>query len=113
MNKINYKEERNQKFLSYFWDLASDEDKCRITASVNIISFLKENEDADQSIADVEYAIKRLIKGLSSSRQSARQGFATCLCELLHTFAASDYSIVSVSTLLDILDKETMVSYGS
>ena len=33
--------------------------------------------------ADVEYAIKRLVRGLSSSTEAARQGFAACLAEML------------------------------
>ena len=35
--------------------------------------------------SDVAYALNRLSKGLASSRQGARQGFATALCELLKT----------------------------
>ena len=108
--KMDYKVERNQKFLSYFWDLASDETNVRVSASVSIVSFLMNNEEDERTSSEVEYAVKRLIKGLTSSRQSARQGFSTCLCELMHVFSNSDFSIISVSTILDILEKETLVS---
>lgn len=32
---------------------------------------------------DIQYALKRLVRGLASSRESARQGFAACLSEVL------------------------------
>lgn len=32
---------------------------------------------------DAEYAVKRLVRGMCSSRDSARQGFASCLAQVL------------------------------
>lgn len=52
---------------------------------------------------DVAYAVKRLVRGLPSSRDGARQGFATCLTELLRMLP------VSTTLLLDLLDKATLI----
>lgn len=32
---------------------------------------------------DAEYAVKRLVRGMCSSRECARQGFASCLAQVL------------------------------
>lgn len=109
---MNYKEERNSKFLGHFWDLASDNDKTRIIAGTNIIKFLVSNEESDQHKQDIEYTVKRLIKGLCSSRQSARQGFATCFCELLRTFGFKDnkHNVLSVPKIIDSIEDETRIT---
>ena len=82
----------NSQFLSLFWDLASDDANKRLTAAGNVIEYIGRSEaafrarnaNADGEIAaDTDYALKRLIRGLGSSRDSARHGFATCLGELL------------------------------
>ena len=31
---------------------------------------------------ELDYSIKRLVKGLASSRESARQGFSVALCQV-------------------------------
>jgi hypothetical protein len=113
---LSYKEERNAKFLGNFWDLASNDDRTRIVGAANIVKFLKDNETNENFKPELEYTTKRLIKGLCSSRQSARQGFATCLCELLRLFATSPMTgsnnignIMSTSALLSIIAEETKV----
>ncbi|KAG5456631.1 MAG: hypothetical protein BJ554DRAFT_3577 [Olpidium bornovanus] len=56
---------------------------------------------------DVSYALKRLLRGLPSSRDGARQGFALALTEVL---AFLDF--LDVSTVLDLIAQHTEVSSG-
>ena len=90
---------KDKAFLQCFWDLASDDSVTRIAASAQLVAFVKNNLDAER-----EYGLKRLVKGLASSRDSARQGFAACLCEYLQLPG------VEVSHVLEILDETTPVS---
>lgn len=90
---------KDKDFLQCFWDLASDDTSKRVSASVRIVEFVGKNLDAER-----DYALKRLIKGLGSSRDSARQGFATCLCEFLQLPG------VEVVKTLELLDDTTKVT---
>lgn len=90
---------KDKDFLQCFWDLALNDSNKRVTASANLIEFVKKNMDTEK-----EYALKRLIKGLGSSRDSARHGFATCLTEFLHLPG------VNVPGVLALLDNSTKVN---
>lgn len=73
-----------EKLLRCYWDLASSDRKLRIAA---VLSLIKELENASKSAVDgrspqIDYSVKRLVRGLSSSRAGARQGFSTALCEV-------------------------------
>ncbi|ORX80479.1 hypothetical protein BCR32DRAFT_327691 [Anaeromyces robustus] len=115
--------------LQYFWDLASINTEARNKAAVSLIKALyqfqeqyqednKDNWDEylkDTSVErletlcspDVLYALKRLIRGLPSSRDSARQGFSVALTELL-----SMLSFITISDVLALLEKATETSNG-
>lgn len=41
---------------------------------------------------DAGYAVKRLVRGMCSSRESARQGFASCLAQVLATLPEDEVS---------------------
>lgn len=85
--------------LPLYWDLASFDPQKRTTAAQTLISTLanfqaefEENgvsadstEDTlDATCApDVSYALKRLIRGLPSSREAARQGYSLALTEVI------------------------------
>ena len=85
---------KNQQFLAWFWDLASDDRDRRVGAADSILAHVEHavtnqkgmNEEGNMVI-DLDYALKRLIRGLSSSRDSARHGFATCLSALVSSGA--------------------------
>lgn len=92
--------------LPLFWDLSSASKKDRIDASVKLIGALEqfqsqfvpqepqESSDEDEehtskidgldisNSQDVSYAIRRLIRGLASPRESSRLGFAVALTEV-------------------------------
>ena len=109
-------------FLDYFWTLASTDQSDRVGAANGIVSFLVaeqakpqpeddvpastvEEGDAPSSAAafgtcrdNLRYALKRLVKGLQSSRAGARQGFSLALVGILQhpTFA----ELVSIKEVL-------------
>ena len=72
---MNKNIEANRDFLNLFWDLASDDAEKRIPAGKKIVEYTLHPKE-DQVGVDKSYTIKRLVKGLSSSRDSARLGFA-------------------------------------
>ncbi|KAF8321570.1 hypothetical protein DL93DRAFT_2051556 [Clavulina sp. PMI_390] len=98
--------------LPLYWNLSSADKKERVDASVKLVSSVlefqaqfsgpaspAENESLDGSdngddeknpdsfdelnAEDVRYAIRRLVRGLASPRESSRLGFAVALTELL------------------------------
>jgi DNA polymerase phi len=94
--------------LPLYWNLSSAQTEERIDASVKLVTALEQFQEqflaslpdtsTDQShddsvdvhlknldasnAADVSYAVKRLIRGLASPRDSSRQGFAVALTEV-------------------------------
>jgi DNA polymerase phi len=93
--------------LNLYWNLASPAKDERLDASVKLISALQsfqkahieslsnhdEETEPDLSLdglnaQDVSYALRRLVRGLASARESSRLGFAVALTEvhLLHRF---------------------------
>uniref|UniRef100_A0A060T5K6 ARAD1C13244p n=1 Tax=Blastobotrys adeninivorans TaxID=409370 RepID=A0A060T5K6_BLAAD len=69
-----------KQVLRFYDDLASDSPEVRMKAAVAILKWLNE-KNSDQ---DWEYAFKRLLRGLSSSRGSSRLGFSMALAEVLN-----------------------------
>ena len=104
-------QENNKAFLAYFWDLALDDSSKRLSASQGILEYVENsiktqkcmNEEGTMTV-DLDYALKRLVRGLSSSRDSARHGFATCLSKLL------SMKCVDAATVLAIMEDSTKVS---
>jgi DNA polymerase phi len=116
--------ERGSKFLNWFWDLADEDDTRRCLAGTMIVKYLLESTNNTQQStiennkkgsyqkgsesqglsADGEYAWKRLVRGLPSSRECARLGFSTCLCEMLTKFPT-----ISIDQTLSLLDDSTKV----
>ncbi|KAJ2470176.1 DNA-directed DNA polymerase, partial [Coemansia sp. RSA 2320] len=106
--------------LDFYWDLASLDSEKRLEAATGLISALCKfqseraaggssteqalsEEDLDRICAsDVSYAVKRLVKGLASPRDGARQGYSMALSELL-----ARVDCISVKVVLDLLWKYT------
>ncbi|KZV92838.1 hypothetical protein EXIGLDRAFT_613837 [Exidia glandulosa HHB12029] len=84
--------------LEYFWHLSAAGKKERLDASAQLVSALETfqsqfepsssktgaDELERQNAPDVAYAIKRLVRGLASPRESARLGFSVALTEARH-----------------------------
>ena len=111
-------------FLDYFWTLASTDQSDRVDAANGIVSFLvaeqakvratvEDENIPSSSIAfsncseNLRYALKRLVKGLQSSRAGARQGFSLALVGILQHPAFS--KIVSIRDVLSF--GETVLDY--
>ncbi|KAJ3352259.1 DNA-directed DNA polymerase, partial [Kappamyces sp. JEL0680] len=109
--------------LAYYWNLASIEEKVRTEAAFQLVSALQSLQNAHQqeaglptkvladvedikaaSATDVSYALKRLLRGLSSSRDGARQGFSVALTELLTLIPMLPTALV-LELLHDISEK--------
>ncbi|KAJ2851235.1 DNA-directed DNA polymerase [Coemansia brasiliensis] len=103
--------------LEFYWELASLDESTRINAATQLISTLlkfqaempattkmatTEKELDEMCAGDVSYGVKRLIKGLASPRDGARQGYSVALAELL-----SRIECISVKLVLDLLWKST------
>ncbi|KAI8850537.1 DNA polymerase phi-domain-containing protein [Chytridium lagenaria] len=98
--------------LDLYWDLASLDASQRLKAAQSLSgAFQKAVEgglhedqamDSQEPLKDeISYGLRRLLRGLPSSRDGARQGFAVALAELL----TLDTSI-TIGTVLDILESE-------
>ena len=101
------------EFLQCFWDLASADSAVRIAASNKLILHIQNAATSDEAEASKpneieQYAVNRLVKGLASSRECARQGFAAALCQLLSR--KTDGADAMIESILEILEKNTMVS---
>ena len=92
---------RSSEFLKSFWDLAADDFSSRLHAVDRIVHHLEGHTHQE----DLDYSIKRLVKGLSSSRESARLGFSTCLtCMLIK------YPMISLETILSLSQEYTQIT---
>ena len=98
---------KGSAFLNCFWDLVSDDQLKRNEAAVGILTYLHSLDDAqttDERAKDIGYALKRLVRGLSSSRESARLGFASCLTE------AVKLQSVTVIEVIDLIEDSTKIT---
>ena len=95
--------------LQLFWDLSSSSADTRHAAALQLTKALRlaqqtgdapAADGADKAAAlradggalgaEVTYSVRRLIKGLASSREGSREGFALGLCLLLRSFPEID-----------------------
>eukprot|EP01100_Stratorugosa_tubuloviscum_P010656 TRINITY_DN4602_c0_g1_i2.p1 TRINITY_DN4602_c0_g1~~TRINITY_DN4602_c0_g1_i2.p1 ORF type:complete len:628 (-),score=179.51 TRINITY_DN4602_c0_g1_i2:103-1986(-) len=90
---------KNKDFMDFFWHLISSDPVTRATAANGLIEFLLEIKKNDSSQKnELEYSIKRCIKGLASNSDDARQGFGLALTEILNKFEQ-----VNLIDLLDLI----------
>lgn len=91
-----------------FYKLASDLQEERVQAAISLIKELASLENND---SEWEYVLNRLIKGLSSNRNSARLGFSLCLTEVLSVALEKGY-LNSIEEYIQLLQstllKETV-----
>ena len=85
----------SEEILPLFWELASFKEAERCAATEKLMSALSKDQESESKISsDVQYSVKRLVKGLASDRQAARQGFTEALCALLREFPQVSLEIV-------------------
>lgn len=89
-------------FMECFYALADVDIATRHSATEDLIKHLRgEISISEARKPDINYAIKRLVRGLCSSRGAARQGFSLALSEILQSF---DDSEVATSSVIEQLD---------
>ncbi|XP_057180625.1 myb-binding protein 1A-like protein isoform X1 [Triplophysa rosa] len=88
---------QNREFLDYFWDIAKPEREIRLAAIENLIEQLKKSEKSDE----LKYSLKRLVDGLSHTREDARSGFSVALAQLLSVFEE-----ISLKSTLDSIKEK-------
>ena len=70
--------------MELYDDLASNNEEVRIKAAEALVNRILQGERAGnpEKGTDLLYALNRLVKGLSSGRESARLGFSIALTEV-------------------------------
>ncbi|XP_056313310.1 myb-binding protein 1A-like protein [Danio aesculapii] len=91
---------QNRQFLDYFWDIAKPEREIRLKAIEDLINHLKNSEKADE----LNYTLKRLVDGLSHTREDSRSGYSVALAQLLSVFE----EISLKSTLNSVKEKHNL-----
>jgi hypothetical protein len=90
-------------FLQRFHDLAEVDEEVRCRAALGVRQDL---EDSSTASDDLQYALRRLVRGVQSSRQCCRQGFSLALSELLVAFPTE------LSGVLDLIRQSTELQPG-
>ncbi len=85
--------------LSKFWELASADEKKRLAAAEELVASVNDAET-------LEYSLKRLVRGLPSSRDAARLGFSLALTQLL----SSKSTTLSINSVIDLLIQFTQTA---
>ncbi|KAI9808923.1 MAG: DNA-directed DNA polymerase [Pycnora praestabilis] len=98
------------QLIEIYEDLASFNEDIRLKAAIALVSKL--SPDHDPSSQDIEKALNRLIKGLSSGRKAARVGFSIALTELLAQLLGPDRKTapegsITIEKLLEVLKSQT------
>ena len=93
-------------FLECFYALADLDEAIRSSATKDLVAHLAKGEVDDEDMGagsvDLSYAVKRLVRGLCSSRGAARQGFTLALSEVLRSF--SEDESMSPMEVLDLVE---------
>ena len=98
------------KLVEIYEDLASENDEIRLKAAQALVSkFTPDQEPTDEQ---VEKALQRLFRGLSSGRKAARIGFSIALTEILsQVFSPSkevSTSNINVTRIIDVLESHSI-----
>jgi len=94
--------QKYQGNLDTFWKLShAKTKKARVEAATTILGGVKKNNDDEGK--EGKYALKRLLRGLSSTNQNSRQGFFICFCEFLRQNDVTYGEVMeSVKTVLKV-----------
>lgn len=115
------------KTMAHYWNLASIDQNTRTLAVHDLLADLKvfkaehdlqESKEKielfttyqdvkDHCAPDVSYAFKRLIRGLSSSRDGARQGFSVALTEVSSIIIINSHTFIGLK-----IDSAIISLYG-
>jgi DNA polymerase phi len=107
--------------LTLFSDLAAPEPDKRQKAASSLLASLRTEQEQHSSgpasarsqqdgqwAPSLDYALKRLLRGLASSRGGARQGFSTALSEILRAL-----DVVDTESFCALADKLLVVGQNA
>jgi len=108
-------------FMDCFYALADIDDTVRHDAVVDLLYYLASSKKHGKGLpglqkdyqANVAYTIKRLVRGLGSSRGCARQGFSLGLTELLRLTmkkSPEKFVVQDVQSVVDMIASENAVN---
>ena len=98
------------QLVETYEDLANENEEIRLKAAHALVSKL--SPENTPTTEQVERALNRLIRGLSSGRKAARIGFSIALTEILSQLFGPDLekapnSDITIERVLDILNNQT------
>ncbi|XP_033746905.1 myb-binding protein 1A-like protein [Pecten maximus] len=97
---------KDADLMKYFWRLAEPDENCTVKNTRLLLKKLEASQkDYDSVGKDLKYTLRRLIKGVSSNRKCARQGFSVALCQILRKF-----TVISTEKVLALVTKHLQLS---
>eukprot|EP00930_Biecheleria_cincta_P019808 TRINITY_DN15038_c0_g1_i1.p1 TRINITY_DN15038_c0_g1~~TRINITY_DN15038_c0_g1_i1.p1 ORF type:complete len:1347 (+),score=340.32 TRINITY_DN15038_c0_g1_i1:72-4112(+) len=93
----------DDNLLAQFHNLGDADVKVRCAAAQGVRDTLLSSEVAKTELA---YTLRRLVRGVQSSRQCCRQGFSLALAEVLHAFPQE------LQTVLQLLEQTSELQAG-
>jgi DNA polymerase phi len=88
----------DKKLARLYEELADNSSNVRIQAAKELLQELSQNGQLKQEASDK--ALKRLLRGLCSSRESARSGFFITLTELIRQIYAAENPFIQLPELV-------------
>lgn len=100
------------QLVEIYEDLANENVEIRLKAASTLVDrFSAENNPTEE---ELEKAVRRLFRGLCSSRKAARPGFAIALTELLsQAFGSDNETRFGVDKVINILESQTTAEGGA
>ena len=99
--------------IEIYEDLANENEEIRLKAAHALLT--RVSPEKSPSFEDLQKVLKRLLRGLSSSRKAARLGFSVALTEFLRQHCISDSSsrpVLEVTHTINVLEELTRAPGG-
>lgn len=96
----------DSEFLRCFGRLAESDESGTVETTKLLLKKLESSQNGHESASkDLAYSLTRLVKGVSSNRKTARQGFSVALCQVLRKF-----TMISTQDVLTSANEHLQVS---
>lgn len=92
--------------FKYFKDLTNEEEKTRMEAALHLLQQLSRTKDEEKRQKELNYTLKRLIRGCGASTNVSRSGFFTGLVGFLKSFSQEE---ITMQQVFETLNKELHV----
>ena len=100
--------------VEIYEDLAHEDEEIRLKAAQSLLE--KVSDDKRPSCEELKKTLRRLFRGLCSSRKAARLGFSVALTEFLLQHierpgtSESGLAHLDITEVVDVLEKQTHIS---